>query len=371
MPLYGQYTTVPTNLVPEQWTDNFFKEYIRTGFFSKYYGTSPTDVIQVREDLVKKSGEKVWFELINRLTGAGVSGSTVLVGNEEKLSQRSFGLTVAQYRHAVEIADFEQQKTLVDLLDAGKDLLMDWAQEHTRDKIIAALSSINGVLLTASTDTQRNAWLVDNADRVLFGAARSNNAANDYSDCMATIDTTNDKLTYSVVSLAKRMAKLGTPRVRPLRTKSDGQEWYVMFAPSYAFRDLKGSLATINQNAEVRGSQNPLFTDGDLVWDGVIIREVPEIPVIAQNATYNQAVGNVNAPVAPCYLVGGQALGLAWARRWQPIRRSEDDYGDKIGVGVRGTYNVDKLTFGTNASTETDDQKDNGMVTVYVSGAGD
>ena len=45
-----------------------------------------------------------------------------------------------------------------------------------------------------ATETQKVAWLVDNADRVLFGAAKSNNSSNDHSASLANVDSTDDKL---------------------------------------------------------------------------------------------------------------------------------------------------------------------------------
>lgn len=364
-------TTVPSALRVKQWDSNYFSEWVRTNQFSKYMGTGSSSLIQLREDLTKKKGDTIVFQLINRLTGTPITDNAVLNGYEEDLTQRSFSVTVHQYRNAVVVPDYEQQASILDLLSVAKEPLMDWAQSLLRSKIIAALSSKNGIPYasgdgdgtTGTSQAQKDAWLVDNSDRALFGAAVGNNAANDWSAAAAEVDASNDKLTYSVVSLAKRLAKTADPHIRPIRSTSDGQEWFVMFCNSRAFRDLKASLATIHQNAEVRGRDNPLFTDGDLVWDGVICREIPEIPTMG-------AIGATSAVVTENYLCGAQALGLAFARRWQSITKKEDDYGDKPGVGVRGTWGVEKLRFGK-GSTDTADYVDQGVVTVMTSAAAD
>src|SRR5690606_33392988 len=109
------------------------------------------------------------------------------------------------------------------------------------------------------------------------------------------LDSTNDILKKGTISLAKRMAKTANPIIRPVRVNDD-EEWYVAFADSLSFRDLKADLATTHADAMQRGKSNPLFTDGDLVYDGVIIREVPEIPPLESN------VGQV-------FLCGAQAVG--------------------------------------------------------------
>lgn len=363
-------TTVPSALRVKQWDSNYFSEWVRANQFSKYMGTGSSSLIQLREDLTKKKGDTIVFQLINRLTGAAITDNAVLNGAEEDLTQRSFPVTVHQYRNAVVVPDYEQQASILDLLGVAKDSLMDWSMALLRDKIITALGSKNGIPYanagngtTGTTEAQKDAWLVDNHDRCLFGAAVANSASDDWSTSAALVDTAADTLTYGVVSLAKRLAKTADPHIRPIRSTSDGQEWYVLFCGSRPFRDLKTSLATIHQNAEVRGSSNPLFTDGDLVYDGVIIREVPEIGTIG-------AIGGSSAELGESYLCGAQALGLAFARRWQSVTKKEDDYGDKPGVGVRGTWGVEKLRFGKGAA-DTDDSVDQGVLTVVTTAVAD
>jgi len=51
--------------------------------------------------------------------------------------------------------------------------------------VISALGSINGVAYGSASESAKDAWLVDNADRVLFGAAVGNNSANDHSASLA------------------------------------------------------------------------------------------------------------------------------------------------------------------------------------------
>ena len=127
-----------------------------------------------------------------------------------------------------------------------------------------------------------------------------------------------------------------------------------MFANSYSFRDLKASLATTNADAMQRGKSNPLFTDGDLVYDGVIIREVPEIASIT-------GVGGGSIDVAPNYLCGAQALAHVIGKRWASTTETRD-YGFVDGVAVAGFFGTEKLFY---------NGKQHGMVTVYTSGAAD
>src|SRR4029077_11337526 len=127
----------------------------------------------------------------------------------------------------------------------------------------------------------RNTWLTNNADRVLFGIAKSNAVSNVYATALTTIDNTADKLSAAQITLAKRIARTASPKIRPIRVSGD-EEWYVLFVPSGPYRDLMNDPVIINalQYAWNRGSENPLFTAGDIIYNGVIIREIPELPTI-------------------------------------------------------------------------------------------
>jgi N4-gp56 family major capsid protein len=358
-------TSAATGLTVQQWDDKYFREYLGWNKFAKYMGTSPNNLIQMQEDLSKKKGDSITFALVNRLTNNPVTGSNTLEGNEESMDTRSFQVSIDQYRNAVRVPAFENQKSAIPLRNAARDVLMDWSMEWVRDEVIAALGSINGVAYGSASEANKDAWLVDNADRCLFGAALGNNAANDHSAALAQVDGTTDKLDSGMISLAKRLAKTADPQIRPIRVREAGdEEWYVLFCNSLSFRDLRADTAIqqADREARARGVNNPLFTGGDLLWDGVIIREVEQIPVLS-------GVGTGAIDVGPNYLCGAQAIAYASAKRWQSVTE-EFDYEDKYGVAVRHWAGIEKMIFGSGAG-DTDDTKDHGVVTVYAAGVAD
>ena len=352
-------TTARTGLTPQQWDDKFFAEYVRDNRFKRYMGTDENSIIQLKEDLTKAPGDKVTFASINKLAGAGVTGNTTLEGNEEEMDARSMAVTVAPLRHAVAVTNWDEQKSAIDLRNASKMMLKLWSMEKMKTALIDALGSINGVAYASSSAAQRNTWVVDNVDRVLFGKLKSNYSAT-HATALATIDNTDDKLTTSAVSLMKRIAQNASPAIKPIRLNED-EEWYVLFANSLAFRDLSQDTAmtAANRDARMRGvADNPLFTGGSLVWDGVIIREIPEI---AYQASTIQ--------VGPNYLCGAQALGVAWAQRTKTTTQVSD-YGFRNGCGLQEMRGIEKLIFGSGAG-DTDDLKDHGIVTGWHAAVAD
>ena len=358
-------TTAITGLTPQQWDADFFEKYVRANQFAKYFGTSENSMIQVKEDLSKKPGDSVTFALVDDLVGAGRVGTEVLEGQEEALGSRSYKLSVSLLRNGVVVHEWDEQKSAIDLRNAAKSQLKRWAMKKLRTDIITALNSINGIPYqtgagdgtTGTSEAQKDAWLVDNyaAGRCYFGAAVANYQAGDHSAMLAQLDDSADKFTYTNLSLARRVLRAAANPVRPIQIE-DGTEWYVAFAPSNAFRDLKISLATLNSTAEVRGKDNPLYKDGDLLWDGIIVKEIPEMGVEASVGGSSTSVGRVK-------ICGAQALGIAWAQR-TTSRTEVRDYGGLHGVAIQEIRGVGKLLFGSGSGDQTD-LIDNGVFTYY------
>jgi N4-gp56 family major capsid protein len=350
--------TTASNITESQWSEKLFKEYVRATQFSSQMGTNENAAIQLVEDLTKKRGDNIRVPLALKLSNTGVTGDSTLEGNEEALTTYNHTINVDQLRNAVAVGQSSQQDTSVDLLEAGRAMLKLWAMDQMRDDIIQALQSANvdGVTAYAScTEGQKDTWVAAQyaQNRVLFGAARSNYSTSDHSASLLNVDSTSDKLTAANLSHAKRYAKSASIGLRPIRVDGKG-EWFILYAGSYPFRDLKSDLAGEHQDAGVRGKDNPLFNDGDIMWDGVVVKEVPEIGVIS-------GVGNSSIDVGANFLCGAQAVGIAWAKRTHPIFETRD-YGNIKGVGVAEIRGVEKLTFNS---------VQHGVQTLYTSAVAD
>ncbi len=71
-------------------------------------------------------------------------------------------------------------------------------------------------------------------------------------------------------------------------------------------------IQSAQRDVSLRMQNVKLFEGGDLEWDGMIFKEVDDIASLG-------TVGAASAAVSPVYLVGAQALGLGWAKRWRSI----------------------------------------------------
>ncbi len=349
-------TTVQSNNKLVKYTQEINREYVRGNLFSPYMGTSLNSIIRLRNEL-KAGGEEMNIPLVTRLTGAGVSTGT-LVGNEEVIDNYGMRVRLDWARHAVVTNKAESQKDSADIFGEAKPLLSDWGKELQRDELIAAFMAlpsetlpssgvrVNGIQYDLATAAQRNTWNAANSDRVLYGAAVSNYNAT-HATALLNVDTTADKFTAANLALLKRIAMGASPKIKPFKTES-GYEYFVAFAGINTFRDLKASLETINKDARPREQngvdKNPLFQDGDQIYDGVIVRQVPEISSFVTNVwTTLKTAGAASARVEPVFLCGQQAAAFAWGQMAKPTFRKEDDYGFVTGTGIEMAYGLSKI----------------------------
>lgn len=342
------FTTVAAANTEELWDNQFFASYVRANRFRRYMGTTENSIIHVKEDLTKKAGDGITIPLITELAGAGQTGNGLLEGQEEALGNYGHKIEVATRRHAVAITDNDQQYTGIPLRDAAKEQLKNWAMKKLRTDVINALGSKSGTVYGSASEAVKDAWLVSNSDRVLFGTG-----VGSFTDHSADLLLVTSAMTLSraIVSKAKALAETASPIIRPVTVGEDSEN-YVMFVDARAFRDLKADMATTLQNAQERGDNNPLFQDGDLVYDGVVIRKIQEIAGLG-------AVGATSALVSPYFLCGAQALGVAWAQKTKSTTDTRD-YGFVKGVGIHEMLGVEKLIYNS---------KDHGVFTGYVGAA--
>lgn len=335
------------------WTTKYLLEYVRDTRFASYMGAGPDNVIQLYNELNRENGAILNIPFFTRLKGSGVTGSTQLEGNEEELGNYNAAIAVDWLRNAVKVPKSTQYATDIDILDVAKPALRRWSSEKLRDGIIAALGAIVVPAATAgaidvpvaygtATAGQRNTYMVSNSDRIIFGADIANASSGIWATALGNIDSTNDKLTTALISKAKRIAMNADPHIDPYKL-GDGREYFIMFVNSLQMRDLQADTAmqAANRDARQRDVEtNPIFQGGDLIWDGVIIREVPEMSSLIVTGAGN---GGIN--VGPAFLCGKQGVAVAWG---QPPRVGTDmlqDYKFRPAAYVEELRGIQKLSY--------------------------
>jgi hypothetical protein len=356
-------STVASGNIHTRHLAQVFREYVRDNRFSRYMGSTANSIIHTKEERVT-GRQKISIPLVTRLKGAASVGSTTLRGNGEAIGNYAWELTPTYRRHAVEFDKEELDKPNFDMFAESRPLLMTWAMEDLRDQVIDAMFAVyNGSTYSevdSTTAAVRNTWNANNSDRVLYGAATSNYNAT-FATALGNIDSTADKLDRDIVSLLATRAKEADPHIRPIRVTED-EEYFVLFVGSRSMRHLRTDLETLHSNAMPRSATgNPLWKAGDLMWENVIIREVPEITTqYTDNSSslFNDA-GDSSEKVEPIVLCGAQALGWAIGKRPGIIIDRDYDFEFQPGIAVEKKEDVRKMFF---------DDIQHGVVSGFVSG---
>lgn len=301
---------IPANLVPKVWAKKVWHEGVKDSYFDKFTAMDGSNVVHQNKDLTNVKGDSVVFGLMMNLTGSGVEGNrAILAGNEEALNIYDFTVNTQLVRNAVSRFEADDQKTQYDMLKEIKGALKQWLSDWLDNKLIAKLTTT-----------------MPNPTETVYASA-----ANTVSST-----TANDKLTTALISRAKRKAMMHAPKVQPI--KVDGMDKYIMLVSPWAARDLKDDPKWLaaQQNANVRGSKNPIFTGALGEYDGVILYEYERVSLS------NGGASSANV----CYnlLLGKQAACFAVARPAKHIEQT-DDYGNVAGNGIAFYGAVEKTKF--------------------------
>ena len=314
---------IPTNLVPKVWAKKVWHEGVKDSYFDKFIAMDGSNVVHQNKDLTNVKGDSVVFGLMMNLNGPGVEGNQKLSGAEDTLNIYDFTVKTKLIRNAVSRYEADDQKTQYDMLKEIKGALKQWLADWLDNKLMNELCS------TPSSSKE----------------AVAASAAGTYASI-----TANDKLTTTIISRAKRKAMMHAPKVQPI--KIDGMDKYIMLVHPWAARDLKDDPKWLaaQQNANVRGSKNPIFTGALGEYDGVILYEYER--VVCDNT------GASSANVCHNLLLGKQAACFAVARPAKHIEQI-DDYGNIAGNGIAFYSEVKKTNF---------NNKDYGSIQVLTGG---
>lgn len=314
---------IPAALVPKVWAKKVWHEGVKDSYFDKFTAMDGSNVVHQNKDLTNVKGDSVVFGLMMNLNGPGVEGNQKLSGAEDTLNIYDFTVQTKLIRNAVSRFEADDQKSQFDMLKEIKVALKQWLSDWLDNKLISELSTV---------------------------ASSSKEAV--YASAAGTLSsiTANDKLTTTIISRAKRKAMMHAPKVQPI--KVDGMDKYIMLVSPWAAKDLKDDAKWLaaQQNANIRGSKNPIFTGALGEYDGVILYEYERVATMPNGAS--------SANVCYNLLLGKQAACFAVARPAKHIEQT-DDYGNIAGNGIAFYGEVKRTKF---------NNKDYGSIQVLTGG---
>src|SRR3990172_2982190 len=274
------YTEILTghDLTVEQWDAMIAQEYLSMLWYRNFMGPSQFATIKVKMELAKGAGDAITIGLRSQLQGGRVDGVQKGAGQEGRVAFYGQRITVEEVRHLVkfERVNMSQKRVAWDLLNQGREALVEKAEIALEEDIIVALNN------TASGRVQ---------GRYLYGSSDTNYNAT-HATALATIDNTDDKLTTNMIRIGKRKALIPVnafAKIRPMRVKvgMNFEEWFVFVGHPYSVRDLVDSDAAY-RNAQLllppnTNRESPLFTGASFrgSYDGVLIYEYDRTELVA------------------------------------------------------------------------------------------
>lgn len=312
-PLFGgvdsEWATGSAEAV-KRWSAQAWVELPKLIYWNKFMGRGLNNVIQLKDELEGKPGDRISFTFIRKLQGNATTGDDDLENNEEQIQSYTDNVTIDQKRHAVRLKGMmSERRTAFDQRMIAKELLTTWLAELVDSDVFAAIDSSPTVA-------------------VYGGGATS----------IATI-AAGDYLTTKMITQMKTKAKKASPKIWPV--KVGNKEYYILIIHPDQESDLKvndPAWAQAQREAQVRGDENPIFEGSVGVWDGVIVHCHENIAIAT-----NFGAG-ANLPGAYGIFVGRQAGAYAWGRRPRWVEK-EFDYDNKTGFAIGAIYGVKKAVF--------------------------
>lgn len=346
------YTEILTShgLTAEQWDNEIFEEYLAQVWWKNFMGTSQDAIIQVKDDLSKKPGDAITLGIRGQMQGGKVTGNNKAAGNEGRVDFFYQRITIDNVRYVIKIEDvpMSQKRVVFDVLKQAKNALMDKARIGLEEDITTAL-------VDTSTGRVRG--------RYLYGAADSNWNAT-HATALTNVDNTSDKLTTSMIDIAKRKAVIpvnATAKIRPMKVKNGKnlEEWFLFVGHTYCMRDMvtdDASWKNAQLNMTPRStSDSPIFTGSAFKgsWNGTLIYEYERIPLVASTIQ-----------VAHNLLLGAQAGAVVWGQR-SKFGEEDSDLGHDMTYETHEIREESKIYF-DRATVE-----DNGIIHVFSAAVAD
>lgn len=302
------------------WRKQLFADVRDQLYMTRFIGESEQSMIQELTDLKVAAGNKINFGLGMKLSGAGVTGDSTLEGNEEAMVDYQTSISIDQLRHAVRLTGkMDEKQSAYKMRTSAKGRMSDWWAERIDKEFLDKLCG-------KTSSTFSNTPTAAAATRSVFAGG------------VAAVGslTTSMKMDTKVLDAAKQMAKLASPKIRPLRI--GGKEYYVVILHPHDATNLRQDPVwnQAQRDANVRGEDNPIFSGALGIYNGLIIHEHEYI--------YQTTDGSGSANVSRNILCGQQAGIIGWGAPVGWVEKNFD-YGNSWGISCGAILGIQKPVF--------------------------
>lgn len=377
-----------------EWSDAVYIFGLENMFFTPFLGAKGdrNALIVVDNAMQTRKGGTIIFEAHTPISGGGQGDDGNTTGNEAQIKRRNMSMTIHQRSQStVSAGALSEQLTRSEFRNDSRNDLGEWLSEAMEDDIgTGAAGLYNENSGGAAIQTINESY--PTSDRIYYGGQNAagtldNSGVSHADDAALTAETAADNLMGTTLMEAiKRRMIAAVPRFRPVAlhdlTKSNPDDvrsgknlgpvlakvFIVLLSPLHikAVRAETGSSSwkVMQQNAQVRGNLNPIFSGASFYHDGMLAFEYDRIATrtgangttLAEGFLLNagrtatdDACAN-GRTVARALFMGAQAMAFGWAMK---PRWSEDMVDNDIPkIKVNMLYGIKKSIFNAHG-TET------------------
>lgn len=306
--------TTADALVSQTWAKRWWIEAKTEAYFYSHGfvgGDENNDIIVEFPDLEREQGYQHTFGQVRELSGAGVTGDSMMEDNEEVPDVYDDAITLDQKRNAVRTQGklSDQYPSDKAVRKWAKVLLRRWKSGVIDQDIFTALGS--------------------SLTKAIYGGDATTTASIEAGDYM----------TLSVISKAVAYSEKATPEI--IGKEKNGERTFVcVMAPDQAYdlTERDAAWAQAQREATQRGPKNLLFRNPIGMWRSTSLHKHKRVAL----ATTWGSGTNLNGATALFMGVGAGAIAYAKKKVWA---EKTFDYGNKVGFCIGAIYGVTKAVF--------------------------
>lgn len=140
--------------IPEFWAEGIIHDANRESFWGSLSGKEGSRMpVIVKTGPLKGKGDQINFNTVAQLMGSGVTGESVLKGNEEVMSIGTFTVTADMVRHAVAVSKKSTFQANFDEVKTAGQLLKEWMGRKMDNDRFAEMLNYSGEVIYANSKT--------------------------------------------------------------------------------------------------------------------------------------------------------------------------------------------------------------------------
>lgn len=376
------------------WSDAVYEYGLQNNFFTPFLGSKqdPNALIVMDSSLETQVGGTIIFEARNVLDGGGQGDDGDTRGNEQQITRRNMSMTIHQRQTStVSAGAMSEQLTKTKFREDSRIELGTWIKEIMEDDLVTSMAGLyNENSGGAAIQTINESY--PTSDRIYYGGQAADgtlgNSGVSYADDAALTAGTqaSNLMGTNLMEAIKRRMIAAVPRMRPVElhdlSKANPDDvrsgknlgpvlakvFVVLMSPLQikAIRAETGATSwkVMQQNAQLRGNLNPIFSGASFYHDGMLVFEYDRIPTrtgaggttLAEGFLLNAgrtATDDACASgrtVARALFLAAQAAAYGWAMK---PRWSEDVVdNDRPKIKVNMLYGTKRSIFNAHG-TET------------------